>query len=196
MLWKAGITKRRLSMNRVENGLKLKKIKSSVKTNIEINELEDIENYIRYDSFAVVYLDNEVLIGKYKRGFSFYEDKVIEKRFIKRMRIFNCNEEFLLWRSNGILKGRFRTDDEGDDIDCVEANQIIFGTDVEYKNDHTILTEQRGTKIIIPGIWKANNNKLRVAIQTRHYIGYKYDYQASYIDARFVEFVQLPKGGE
>jgi len=87
------------------------------------------------------------------------------------MRIFNQDEELRLWRSEGKLKGRYRADNEGEETDFIEANQVLYGTKAEYRNNYTILTEQRGMKITLPGNWMADNKKLRVAIKTRHYIG-------------------------
>ncbi|HEC24391.1 MAG TPA: TIGR03984 family CRISPR-associated protein [bacterium] len=179
-------------MNIIENGLKLMSIKSSTKTNLILEDLKKIKDYIKKESNVVVYLDNEVLIGKYNSDFSFQEDKRIEKQFVRRLRIFNQDEELHLWRSNGELYGRYRSDSEGEETDFIEANQVIFGTKAEIYNEYTILTEQRGTEIAIPGKWKTDNKKMRVAIKTRHYIGYKNGYRAAYVDVRFVKFVQLP----
>ncbi|MFW0884778.1 CRISPR-associated protein Csx19 [Candidatus Acidulodesulfobacterium sp. H_13] len=179
-------------MNRIENGLKWTSIKSSTKTKLILEDIKEIKGYIKGESNVVAYLDNEVLIGRYDGNFSFPEDKRIEKRFIRRLRIFNKDEELHLWRSNGRLNGRYRSDSEGEETYAIEANQVIFGTKAEICNEYTILTEQRGTKITIPGKWETDNKRMRVAIKTRHYIGYKNGYQAAYVDVRFVKFVQLP----
>ncbi len=183
-------------MSSIENGLELMSVKSSTKTNLILEDIAKIRDYIKEESNVVAYLDNEVLIGKYDGDFSFQGDKRIdkriEKRFIRRLRIFNQDEELHLWRSNGELHGRYRSDGEGEGTDCIEANQVIFGTKAEICNEYTILTEQRGTKMAIPGKWKADNKDTRIAIKTRHYISYKDGYQAAYADVRFVKFVQLP----
>ncbi len=182
-------------MDNIANGLTLTKTKSMAKVGLIFDDLESIKQYIKDQSDVIVYLDNEVLIGQYNGNFSFYGNKTIDKQFVKRMRIFNQNEELYLWRDKGKLIGRYRKDSEGEEIDFIEANQVIYGTKAEYEDGCTILTEQRGTKIVLPGKWKANNKKSRVAIKTKHYIGYQDSCQATYIDARFVKFIQLPEGG-
>jgi CRISPR-associated protein (TIGR03984 family) len=179
------------------NGLTLLKTKSEIKTSLVFDELDMIKYYIKTESSIVAYLDNEVLIGKYNQGFDFFENQQIEKKFIKRLRIFNKNEELNIWRSQGTLKGRYRTDEKGEKTDFIEANQVLYGTNFEIGDKYTIISEPfRGIKIILPGKWQANNGQKRVAIRTRHYIGYLNEYQATYIDARFFDFVQLPIKGE
>ncbi len=180
------------------NGLTLKKIKSTTKTNITIDSLDNIKDYVKEKSFVVAYLDNEVLFGKYENGvFDFFENKVIKINFLKRLRVFNQVEELHIWKKNGKMIGRYRKDGEGEDVDVIESNQVIFGTDFEYLDGYTLLKEQRGTNLVLPGKWEANNNSKRVAVRTRHYIEYINGYQASYCDSRLVDFVQLPlNGGE
>ncbi len=176
------------------NGITADKIKSCAKTCLIFDDLDEVKNYIETKSYVVAYLYNEVLFGRYDNGFSFPENRKIESRFVKRLRIFNADEELHIWRSKGILKGRHRIDNKGIGTDIIEADQVLFGTKAETCDGYTILTEQRGTKILIPGDWKADAKKIRTAIRTRHYIDYKYGYQATYVDARFVKFIQLPKG--
>ncbi len=180
------------------NGLTLKKIKSTTKTNITINSLDEIKDYIQEESFVVAYLDNEVLFGKYENGkFVFFNGRVIDINFLKRLRVFNQREELHIWRIDGNLQARYRKDGEGEDTEVIESNQVIFGTDFEHLGDYTLLKEQRGTNVILPGKWEADNNKKRVAVKTRHYIEYLNGYQASYCDSRLLDFVQLPlNGGE
>lgn len=178
------------------NGLILNTTNSRTE-NMEIIGINDFGKYIKDKSFVIAYLDNEVLFGTYNNGvFEFHKNKYIELEYLKRLRIFNKNEELHIWYSNGKLIGRYRTDTEGEETDFIEANQVIFGTKAQYENAYTILTEERGVQVVLPGEWEADSNKKRVAIKTRHYIEYLNGYQASYCDSRFVDFVQLPiKGG-
>jgi CRISPR-associated protein (TIGR03984 family) len=193
------------------NGLELKEISSQAfpisafddLSNKHINSILDEINrktplsFIRRGvggevSFVVAYLDYKVLIGKYSNGsFSFYNNESIEPKYVQRLRIFNKNEELLLWRSEGVLKGRYRKDNDGDKIDVVDNNQVIFGTKAEEINSYTKLTEERGTEIIIPFkdvILDVNKKEDRIKIKTRNYIGFNEIYQATYIDSRFIEF--------
>jgi len=103
------------------NGLKLHIIKS--KKPVPINGMNDIHNYIKTDSLVVVYLDYTVLVGRYKnKGFEFYNNYSLDDpKYIQRLRIFNEDEELLLWRSGSGFKGRYRKDEDGDEIDVVDA---------------------------------------------------------------------------
>lgn len=177
-----------------DNGLTLINIKSKAEK-VEINTIDDIKNYIKNNSFVVAYLDNEVLFGNYNNGeWLFYQNKFIDLKYLKRIRIFNKDEEVHIWYSNGKLQGRYRTDVEGEETDIIEVNQVIFGTNFQKHGNYTILTEERGVQVILPGDWQVDNKKNRVAVKTRYYIEYLNGYQASYCDSRFVEFVQLPLG--
>jgi CRISPR-associated protein (TIGR03984 family) len=217
--------------NKINNGLNLINIKSRVVQNIEMETLDNISKFVNKnnkESFVVAYLVNEIMIGKFiDNKFVFHENKHIDDvKFLKRLRIFNPEEELLLWRDHNLLKGRYRMDmiagaintlaqnDSAQDCSCVEAYQVLFGTKVlDNKDDNrkdvndlkdvaenfTTIYEERGTKITLPGTWKVNNRKDRVALQTRHYIDYFDGIQATYADARFVNFVQLPiinRGGD
>ncbi len=206
--------------NKLNNGLNLINIKSRAVRNLEMENFDNINKFLNNDnksSLVVAYLVNEVIIGKFTDNkFIFPENKHIEDgiKFLKRIRIFNSNEELLLWKDRNLLKGRYIMDMSGDtvntplqnesaqDCSCIESYQVLFGTKViNNKNsndskstteDFTTIYEERGTKIILPGNWRANNRKERIALQTRHYIDYFDGIQATYADARFVNFVQLP----
>jgi len=231
-----------MNNSKTDNGLNLLKVQTMVEQNIKIENLDNIDKFINKnkESFAVAYLVNEIMIGIYKNNeFIFHDNKSIGNiKFLKRIRIFNDEEELLIWRADTSLKGRYRkdinensdnnavNDDSVKESFCIEAYQILFGTkakkdkyngDISYKNfnsndnsndasadnsnmnknnaanvNFTTIYEERGTELILPGLWRANDRKERVAIQTRHYIDYINDIQATYIDARFVNFVQLP----
>ena len=182
----------------LDNGLTLNEINSIAKHIEDFNDLSDIDKYIKNKSFVVAYLYNEVLFGVYDNGiFEFYENKDININHLKRMRVFNKEEELYIWNSNGKLTGRYRNDTEGEKTDVVQVNQVILGTTYKYVNGYTILKEKIGSKITLPGSWIANEDKRRVAIKVRHYIEYLNGYQSSYYDSRFLEFVQLPiEGGK
>ena len=173
------------------NGLKLHIIKS--KKPVPINGMNDIHNYIKTDSLVVVYLDYTVLVGRYKnKGFEFYNNYSLDDpKYIQRLRIFNEDEELLLWRSDSGFKGRYRKDGDGDEIDVVDAEQVLFGTDKEdFGDGFTSLFETRGTKIILPftGLDVKDKTKdKRVFIQTRNYIDSD-ALQATYVDCRFMGF--------
>jgi len=181
-----------------KNGLLFKKIKSHPIRIDSIENIDIISDYIQNNSYVVAFMDNEVIFGKYKdQKFEFPKNQNIELKYVNRMRIFNEKEELHIWRSKSEYRGRYRNDEDGESTDIVEADQVLSGTRTVQENGNTVLTEEMGTRFVLPGKWQADDKKQRVAIKTRHYIDYFNGYQASYCDSRFVKFVQLPiKGGK
>jgi len=190
-----------------KNGLRLRKnIKSTATYLGEIRNLFDTaKEHTQKKSYVVLYMDYEVRIGEFEKGnFRFFHEDAFDPKFLQRLRIFNKDEELHIWRSGKKLFGRLRKDGKGDETPVVEADQVLFGTLAEPQNGWTRLSEKRGTALIIPGKFDADENTKRVAIRTRNYIGYmEYKgfrkvseamlapHQATYQDCRFVEFVQL-----
>ncbi len=177
--------------NKSLNGLIIKTLNSKVELIKEITSLDEIKGIIKNDSFVIAYLDYKVLIGKYSNGgFAFYNNEQLEIDHLQRIRIFNNIGELMLWRSEGKFKGRYRNDNDGEAIDVVDNDQVLFGTKALEINGYTKLTEERGTEIILPLIGlNVDAGKNRIKIKTRNYIGFNEVHQATYIDNRFVEFV-------
>jgi len=191
-------------MDKTKNGLNLIQIKSSVKNdfrNIEFAKYNELENFLSENfiggGFVIAYLDYKVIIRNYNNGkITFIEDEEpFEPEFIQKLRLFDSNKELFLWRTEGKWKARLRTDEEGEDVSVVDANQVLFGTKGEdVGNEFTKLTEDRGTEIILPFEIKNLNDDFkkdncnRVKINTRNYINYNELGQAGYADCRFVKF--------
>jgi CRISPR-associated protein (TIGR03984 family) len=152
------------------------------------------------DGFAVAYMDYGVLIGRYgDNGFVFCEGQLLEAEFLQRLRIFNQQEELLLWRVDGGFEGRRRIDnDSGYEVDVVEAQQVLFGTTAQplINGDahFTELTERRGTLLKLPfKNLTVDNKDARIFIKTRNYIQYNDAHQAGYCDCRFLCFTDGKK---
>lgn len=180
------------------NGLILGKIKSSEPK--PVNDQDEIKNFITTDSLAVAWLDYRVLVGRYEdNNFVFHDNHTLDFTYIQRIRIFNRNEELLLWRSDNGHKGRYRKDEGGDEIDVIDAKQALFGTDREVlQNGFTKIFEKRGTEIILPftGLDVKDKTKdKRVFVKTRNYIDYNEAHQATYVDCRFMGFWNNGKEG-
>lgn len=181
------------------NGLTLHTIKSELK---EIEKIDTIEQeavkWMKTNAsfFVVAYLDHTVLIGQYNdKGFNFHNNALYDDRYVQKIRIFDKDKELLIWRSGNGFKGRYREDRDGDEVDVVDVKQVLFGTDKEdLKNGFTRISEKRGTEIILPftGL-EVNDKDKRVFIQTRNYIGYNEAHQATYIDCRFMGFMNNEK---
>ena len=184
-----------------ENGLKLSQIKSTAESvaalkvdGLDYGTLQNkIKDFIKVPSLCVVYLDYEVMIGRFSGTFSFYSNKTFKPKFIQKMRIFNENEELYFWRSEGTLKVRYRKDSEGNDCYVIDAEQVLFGTTGEYKEPGwTEISEERGTKLILPfDQVTVDDKENRVKIKTRNYVGFNEIHQATYVDCRFVAFTGI-----
>ena len=176
-----------------KNGLELISI-TSVSDDFVTDDLrKSLTETIIEKSFVVLYLDYKVLIGTYENGdFLFYKDEKFEDKFVQRIRVFNEKEEFFAWRSNGKLKCRYRTDAKGEQIEAVDAYQVLFGTDSKPLDNYTKISEDRGTELIVPfknlDIDIKKDKKKRIFIKSRNYIHPNDTKPATYFDCRFVGF--------
>lgn len=178
------------------NGLRIHQTKSKVDPINSIASMDEVKSLIEKDSFVAAYLNDKVIIGKYsQKEFTFYNNHQLELTAIQRVRIFNENEELMLWRSEDKFVGRHRKDSEGDQTWFVENDQVLFGTKSEDLGGYTQLTEDRGTEVIVPLtgiILSKENKKARVKVTTRNYIGYNEIHQATYVDNRLVNIFFKP----
>ncbi len=177
------------------NGLELKEISSKI-VSVAIDSLKGAFNSFNSNGYVVVYLDYKVLIGRVDAcGFEFYNDETIEERYIQRLRLFNEQKELLIWREDSGLKGRLRTDEDGERTYVVDACQVLWGTNRERLSDEWLrLYEQRGTELILPyGNVEINDRNKRLFLKTRNYIAFHpKTSQATYTDCRFVGFTERP----
>jgi CRISPR-associated protein (TIGR03984 family) len=180
-----------------KNCLQLNEIKSNEPGLEKVNDpMEYIKNKFQEDGFVVAYLDYKVLIGRYLKAQKkplFYKNVSFEPQFLQKIRVFNRDKEVFIWRTEDGFKGRLRVDEQGKGTFVVDANQVLWGTKAEKKtNDFTILTEERGTELILPlpfsELEDINDEKNRVFLKTRNYIGDNDIGQATYVDSRFLGF--------
>lgn len=175
-----------------DNGLDLIKLNSETKLIDNFDNLNSLKDFIKVDSFVIAYLDYKVLVGKYKNGeLLFYNNETFELKYIQKLRVFNNNEELLIWRLNNKFKARYRIDSPGTNCFATDNNQVVFGTELEKLNDEnfSLLKEERGSNIIIPfnnlNVDQVDN---RIKIKTRNYIAFNEIHQATYFDSRFIGF--------
>ena len=181
---------------------------STTKSNVqnlgifELSNSDELKSFVKAifvnKGLCVAYLDHVVLVGKYDgEDFHFYQNEKLEPKFIQKMRLFDRNQELYLWKKNdNCFTGRLRIDGTGEETDMVEARQVLWGTKSKPCGDFTEISEDRGTKIILPfkdiEIGSEKDPKDRICILTRNYVSYKsnssYE-QAGYNDCRFVAFV-------
>lgn len=187
----------------ITNGLKYSKEKTSA-IPVVINSDADILNAAPTENaWFIAYLFHRVVIGRVvDKQFVYYKqaDNDVTLENIQKLRVFNKDSELFVWRTalDG-CKARLRKDGEGKEQGVVDARQVMFGTEatqVQDDNAYSCLTEERGTKIILPlkdlpiNDSEINKKEGRLCIHTRSYIGYIEETgQATYEDVRFVEFV-------
>ena len=184
------------------NGLELKTIKSKAKpldfflpdektVNEKVKEFFDVKEAAQ----VAAWMDHQVLFGRWDgSSFSFYrEQEKIEAKYIKRMRMFNQNKELMLYRCKEGLRGRYRTDGEGEDADIIISHQLLFGTHIKSleSSGYIKLTEEQVAPIILP-IDHIDESAERVFVVTHNYIEKNSLSQATYIDCRFVGFAFQP----
>ncbi len=192
-----------MSKEFIANGLRLYSIPSSATPlpGAIIGQLasEDdltafVSTQISAVSFFVAYLDYTVIIGTYHDGaFQSQEQEPLDPTYLKRLRVFNSNQELLLWRTSSEFQGRLRRDHVETDpfVDVVEACQVLFGTYPMSEGGFTTISEDRGTSLTLPfRELVVDDETQRVSIRTRNYVEkIKETGQATYTDCRFVSFI-------
>jgi CRISPR-associated protein (TIGR03984 family) len=178
---------------RIANGLKLHHIKTKVETLPVLHEgelMKSLQGLFKDDGYITAYLDYAVLMGYFRDGKCiFHEHGEIEEKYLLRLRLFNESKELYLWRSPEGFKARLRIDGEGEESPVIDAHQVLWGTRAKPIGEFTELTEDRGTRLVVPlKDLYIDDKKKRLFIRTRNYIGYTQNHQATYIDCRFIGF--------
>jgi CRISPR-associated protein (TIGR03984 family) len=122
----------------------------------------------------------------------FYPGKNLEIEYLQSLRVFNNSRELYLWKGqDGLFTGRLRVDGVGEDHEYVEAEQVMSGTRAGMADGNggwSKVEEERGVEYFLPCKLNSDLRKNPVRIRTRSYIGYLGNGQASYVDARLVDF--------
>lgn len=179
------------------NGLTLKTVKTTVTTSDGVFSLGSYDQLIQFVSgqfpsngLVVAYLDYQVLVGKFQPGeFIFYWPEQFQPRYMQRVRIFNENQELLIWRRSAWqYQYRFRQDEAGAEKPVVDAEQVLWGTAAkDLDHGWSYLFEERGTQLVVPlANLQLEQKQHRVKIKTRNYIGFNEMGQAGYEDCRFI----------
>ena len=142
---------------------------------------------------AVAWYYGEIVFYKIENG-NFNVTKRLDE--LVRLRLFDEDKELHIWRSNGILKGRLRSDSiegDGDTTEYIEAKPLLNGTSFfpSRSGSGIYATEKKGISYDLPfpelePLIGTEEN--RITLLTRNYIGYFDIGQAGYVDCRFVKF--------
>jgi CRISPR-associated protein (TIGR03984 family) len=186
-------------MNSKDLGLRLKGIRTRDEiTESVLKDYQDVEKLaseMAEGSFISAYLYYKVLIGKVAGGKIWFPGgEIFNPRYLLKLRVFNQDQEILLWGRKGeTFKKRLRVDNDSNGVvqEVIDAQQILWGTFAKGNEEWTTLTEERGTELTLPlpfSECEVNDQEKRMAITTRSYISYNNVGQAGYVDCRFVKF--------
>jgi len=162
----------------------------------QVDFLSDNEITDKIKSFkiakAVAWYYDEIVFYKIENG-NFNITKRLDE--LVRLRLFDENKELHVWRSNGTLKGRLRSDSvegDGDKTEFVEAKPYLNGTIFlpSRSGSGFFATEKKGISYVLPfpELESLIGSENRITLLTRNYIGYSEIGQAGYIDCRFIKF--------
>ena len=148
-------------------------------------------------SHIICYCTHGIFFGELKGGNISWADDGPGREWAQKLllaRIFNVSKELKIWLEEEIFYYRLREDtalDENDDqINAVDALQILWGTHFEMLTCQLPalrLWEDRGTELVLPFTSLPDEaSRDRVAIHTRSYITWLDNGQATFNDSRFV----------
>ena len=174
-------------------------------------EAKDMDNELNNDAFIqkikevdkgyiVCWLDYAVLFGIIQSGeIKFYNNELPDfNKYLQKLRVFNEKKELYIWRSGNKFKFRYRedgvSDEDGEIVEYIDADQVMYGSKFEVKDEFIEVSEKRGIRYIVPkefignsSIEDLNKNEKRLVLHTRNYIGYNEIGQAGFADSRFLK---------
>lgn len=142
-----------------------------------INEMSDISDlYVDIDEgYVVTWLYSDLLVQKIENG-ELLKSENFELADLVRMRIFNENKEFHIWRSGNELKYREKNA-------SASNNEMIENTEMIVVGKVAKELAKIDDKFV---------NKETISIKAQHYIAYnKETGQVGYVDCRFIGFGEL-----
>lgn len=173
-------------------------------------EVKDIDNGLTNEAFIqkinefdkgyiVCWVDYAVLFGIVQSGeIKFYNNELPDfNKYLQKLRVFNEKRELYIWRSEDKFKFRYREDEvsdkDGETVEYIDAEQVMYGSKFEVKDEFIEVSEKRGIRYIVPREFIGNNsiedlnkNEKRLVLHTKNYIGYNEVGQAGFIDSRFL----------
>lgn len=121
--------------------------------------------------------------------------KKFDEAHILKLRVFNQEQELLVWKSGNTLKARLRKDNlNGKNCYAVVADHVLAGTRTKpLENGWIRIREKlRGGALTLPFqdayVDTEKEPDKRIFIRTYNYIDENQVYQSTYVDCRFVGF--------
>jgi len=138
----------------------------------------------------VCWLNYEIKFGIFDEGF--LEQLGGFDNFCKhilRIRIFDRGRELYAWKAEDRFKYRIRNDQSGEEIEVIDADQVMWGTKFFSSDGMVKVSEARGIEYELPESFVENPllpGTERLVLRTRNYVDYNEIGQASFVDSRFV----------
>ena len=110
---------------------------------------ELMEQYAGAGNYHVVaFLVDKVLIGKAEAGKLIFADKQnLDEKYLKELRVFNCNKELLLKKIGKVMKLRVIEDNGAgenfENLMCVDDYSKFFGAPYELEDGFVTLREEK-----------------------------------------------------
>jgi len=136
-----------------------------------------IDTQGQYD-FALVHADDGVIWGCYTNGKWTWSSGLapnspsLNGKVLQQLRLFNETGEVLVWRTDHGFSGRVIRDGIGENIDCLDEEQLLWGQiDGDPKSEFQVMREGSQGLQHAPPASIASTGK----ITTRNYIAYDTD---------------------
>lgn len=176
--------------------MKHKKIKSQVETG-HVSQ-QELLSLIRKEKQGDIYVmaDNEIYFGKLVSGeIKLYNGKQMEAAYIQEVRVFGETKELKITRVNDNFIWRLRKDSIGNDTIYFDDTHKLWGKVVSYDGEWSVLKENRGTKLVIPKVFKEKED---IVLVFRKYVAFQewdlatnQPFRYAVVDERLVEFQEM-----
>lgn len=111
---------------------------------------------------------------------------------LQQARLFSATGELLLWRSDDGWQARLVSDVDGDMVDWIDEDQILWGDAVEKSQDGFTMVREgsQGMRHAVPiEVSKELLEQRKLRLRVRHYIHHNDDGEARIILSRLVQLL-------
>ncbi len=141
----------------------------------EFKNIELLLQEVKAYTYAVIYRLDKIEIMK--------ANEITDLCDLLEIRAFCSDRELKLINDNGRFIGRIRVDFTGEDTEYLDQIHLVWGEPASYENGKTLLTEERGTKLLMPIEIKKGQ---RAFIIVRNYLSAE---AFEFTDFRLVDFI-------
>jgi len=163
---------------------------------VELKTSQELLGYCQ-DHFCrngrvILYLDNKIVWGYFQdSAFRFAEQEDFDPVNLQKLRLYDREGEFLIWRVEpGIFRARLRDDTSGGKCLVHDSFPLLAGSSIDDAGrGFQLVREDRGVRFHLPLEESSCIGDLRLHL--RYYLDFQeHSDQAEYVDVRFVEVVE------